>query len=141
LLVPDVNVLLNVQLTTQAHHDRAVDWLRHGSEGDEEIGIANLVLSAVVRILTSTGVSPTPLAPADAFTFCDYVLKLRTTVAIQEGPRHWDIFRTLVLESGVSGPHVSDAYLAAFAIENNATFVTFDRGFRRFEGLKLQVLE
>jgi len=61
--------------------------------------------------------------------------------SLDPGAIHWDIFRTLVLESGVSGPHVSDAYLAAFAIENNATFVTFDRGFRRFEGLKLQVLE
>ena len=35
-----------------------------------------------------------------------------------------------------------DAYLAAFAIKNEATLVTFDQGFRTFEpaGLRLQLL-
>ena len=55
MLVPDVNVLLNVQFTHQAHHARALDWLRESSEGDETVGFANLVLSAFVRIVTNTG--------------------------------------------------------------------------------------
>jgi predicted nucleic acid-binding protein len=42
-----------------------------------------------------------------------------------------------VLESGIKGPDITDAYLAAFAIENDATFVTFDRGFTRFQGLRV----
>ena len=49
---------------------------------------------------------------------------------------HWDIFERLLLEARVAGPAVSDAYLAAFAIQHDATFVTFDRGFARFPGLR-----
>ena len=123
MLVPDVNVLLNVQLTTQAHHDRAVDWLRHGSEGDEEIGIANLVLSAVVRILTSTGVSPTPLAPADAFTFCDYVLKLRTMV---DGAEHMGA--GLAVDEGDSRITRSGALLRRTSVDELPNLLNVLRG-------------
>jgi predicted nucleic acid-binding protein len=43
----------------------------------------------------------------------------------------------LLVKSQVTGPLVSDATLAALAIEHGATFCTTDRDFRRFEGLKL----
>jgi predicted nucleic acid-binding protein len=54
-----------------------------------------------------------------------------------EGPRHWEIFQQLTEVSGIRGGSLTDAYLAAFAIENDATFVTFDRGFAKFPGLKV----
>ena len=111
------------------------------AEGAETVAIPDLVYSAFVRIATHGNSSPSPLSPVDAFAFCEHLQALRATVPLQEGPDHWGIFKSLVLASGISGSRTSDAYLAAFAIENDATFVTFDRGFRRFEGLKLQVLE
>jgi uncharacterized protein len=37
----------------------------------------------------------------------------------------------------VSGPLVTDAALAALAIEQGATLCSTDRDFRRFQGLKL----
>jgi len=141
LLVPDVNVLLNAQFTSQAHHASALRWLEATSEGAEIVGIPNLVFSAFVRIATNPNASSTPLSTAEAFAYCDHLRQLPATTPLREGPRHWDLFRSVVLASGVAGPDVSDAYLAAFAIENNATFVTFDRGFRRFEGLKTLVLD
>jgi predicted nucleic acid-binding protein len=49
---------------------------------------------------------------------------------------HWDVFERLLIQTGVSGSDVSDVYLAAFAVQNDATFVTFDRGFARFPGLR-----
>lgn len=141
MLVPDANVLLNAHFTRQVHHAAALRWLEGSTLGDEEVAISNLVFSAFVRITTNSGLSSGRLSPQGAFAYCDRIRRLPATAPLEEGPRHWDIFRSLVLESGVAGPHVSDAYLAAFAIENNATFVTFDRGFHRFPGLKLHVLE
>lgn len=51
--------------------------------------------------------------------------------------RHWEIFADLVRETQARANVVPDAYLAALAIENGATFVTRDRGFARFPGLRL----
>jgi hypothetical protein len=50
------------------------------------------------------------------------------------------VLRRLLLGIGQGGPVVSDAHLAALAIEHGATLLTFDRDFERFAGLRLQRL-
>jgi hypothetical protein len=44
----------------------------------------------------------------------------------------------LLIESGTAGNLVSDAHLAALAVEHAATIVTFDRDFGRFAGVRSQ---
>jgi predicted nucleic acid-binding protein len=56
---------------------------------------------------------------------------------IGAGERFWGIFRAQVSDAQVSGPLVTDAALAALALEHGATLCSTDRDFRRFEGLKL----
>ncbi|MBK6562959.1 PIN domain-containing protein [Candidatus Amarobacter glycogenicus] len=58
---------------------------------------------------------------------------------LREGPAHWRIFQRIADSAGISGGDLTEAYLAAFAIEHDATFVTFDRGFARFPGLKVLI--
>ncbi len=60
-----------------------------------------------------------------------------STRIIAPGTRHWEIFADLVRSSHATANLVPDAYLAALAIENGATFVTRNRGFARFPGLRL----
>jgi predicted nucleic acid-binding protein len=45
--------------------------------------------------------------------------------------------RDLVTSQRLRGSDVPDAYLASVAMEQGATMVTLDRGFRRFEGLRV----
>jgi predicted nucleic acid-binding protein len=52
------------------------------------------------------------------------------------GPRHWKIFVDLCRATGARGNRVPDAYLAALAIESGSEWVTTDRDFARFEGLR-----
>ena len=52
------------------------------------------------------------------------------------GPRHWEIFARLCRESEARGNLVPDAYLAALAIESGCEWVTTDRDFSRFPGLR-----
>lgn len=47
-----------------------------------------------------------------------------------------DIFRRLCQSAGAKGNLVPDAYLAALAIESGCEWVTGDRSFARFEGLR-----
>lgn len=136
MLVPDVNILLSAEFYDLAHHRVARAWLRDACDGHELVGIPGPVLSAFVRISTNPRVFGGPHSPELAFRRVRELLATPAAVALHEGPRHWGLFERICLQSGITGPHVSDAYLAAFAIENNATFVTFDRGFQRFPGLR-----
>ena len=78
--------------------------------------------------------APTPL-PA-ALEFVDALKAQPNYVAIAPGNRHWGIFRRLCLESGVRGNLIPDAYLAALAIESGSEWISSDRDFSRFEGLR-----
>jgi len=59
------------------------------------------------------------------------------TRLIEPGRRYWTIFQELLRKAQVTGKLVSDAHLAALAIEHDATFYTGDRDFRRFTGLRV----
>ena len=58
---------------------------------------------------------------------------------VDPGERHWDIFKRLCIETDTRGPRVTDAWLAALAIECGCEWITLDRDFARFPGLKWQV--
>lgn len=57
-------------------------------------------------------------------------------LTLAPGAGHWPIFTRLVREAGARGNLVPDAFLAAIALESNATFVTTDRDYARFDGLR-----
>lgn len=141
MLLPDVNVLVNALNQDSLHHGRAAAWLRTAGDGDEAVGLSELVLSSVVRVITGASMGGARRTPLEAFAFADAVRGMPAGQHIREGPEHRALFRQLTVSAGVSGADITDAYLAAFALENDATFVTFDRGFRRFAGLRLLVLE
>jgi predicted nucleic acid-binding protein len=61
-------------------------------------------------------------------------------VRVRPGSRHWGIFSRLCREVGARGNVVPDAFHAALAIEHGATWVTTDRGFARFPGLRWRPL-
>ncbi len=56
---------------------------------------------------------------------------------LSPGERHWEILREIMAESQSRGPLVTDAHIAALAIEHGATLSTTDRVFRRFAGLRV----
>jgi toxin-antitoxin system PIN domain toxin len=141
MLVPDVNLIINSETTTAEQHITARGWFEAVANGVEPVAIPEMVLLGFIRITTGPGVKDNRVTTTQALDVCDALRRMPAFVPIVEGPRHWDLFRETVLASGVSGPDITDAYLAAFALEHDATFVTFDRGFRRFPGLRVFVPE
>jgi len=55
---------------------------------------------------------------------------------LRAGQRHWTVFRQLATDIDARGNDIADAYLAAYALENNATLLSADRGFARFQRLR-----
>jgi len=139
MLIPDVNVLLNAFHSEAEDHAPASKWLLAAGNGNEPVGIPPAVLLSFARIATTYIRGVRLMTPEVALARCGELRRMPSYVPLTEGGEHWDIFTSLVVTTGISGPRFTDAYLAAFAVENEAAFVTFDRGFARFPGLEVLV--
>jgi len=136
----DLNVLLYAVDEGSAHHVSARNCLEELLNGDESVALPWVVLTGFVRLVTHRRVCPDPL---DVATACDLVeewLACGPVVVIREKPSHWRTLRTLLTASGTAANLTTDAHIAALAITHDATVVSFDRDFRRFDGLKLVCL-
>lgn len=71
-----------------------------------------------------------------ALAFAEQVRGRPGCVSIGPGRRHWGIFSELCLSSGAKGNLVADAWLAAIAIESGCEWITTDRDYARFPGLR-----
>jgi predicted nucleic acid-binding protein len=80
-----------------------------------------------------------PSPPEEAFRFCDTLLGQPHCQIVEPGERHWDLFRRLCLETNTHGSRVTDAWFAALAIEWGCEWVTMDRDYARFPGLRWAV--
>lgn len=75
----------------------------------------------------------------EAFEFCENLRGQPHCESVNPGERHWDIFKRLCIETETRGARVSDAWFAALAIEWGCDWITLDRDYARFPGLKWQV--
>ena len=136
MILCDVNVLLYALRSDSDRHNEYRSWLIERLDGPENIGVSELVLSGVVRIATHPRVYRKPSAPSEAFAFADAIRSRPNAVMVAPGQRHWDVFRDLCDGSGAKGNLIPDAYFAALAIEWGCEWVTTDRDYARFPGLK-----
>lgn len=104
--------------------------------GDEAYGLAELVLSGFIRIVTHPKVFNKPSPLVDALAFAAQLRGRQNCVLLAPGARHWEIFARLCAEAEVKGNLVPDAYLAALAIETGCEWITTDRDFGRFKELR-----
>jgi len=80
---------------------------------------------------------PTPLE--HALRFAEALRAHPTTSLISPGDRHWSIFTRLCQNTNARGNLVPDAFFAALAIESGGEWVTTDRDFAKFPGLRWRV--
>jgi toxin-antitoxin system PIN domain toxin len=136
VILPDVNVLVYAHREDTANHAAYRSWLEGIVNGDEAYGVSGLVLSGFVRVVTHAKVFNKPSPVAAALAFADQLREPSNSVPVDPGPRHWGIFRRLCVEAGAKGNLVPDAYLAALAIESGCEWITTDRDYSRFGGLR-----
>jgi len=136
VILPDVNVLIYAFRRDAPHHEQCRHWLADVIANDARFGISPLVLNSVIRITTDHRVFKVPSGTDEAFAFCDELLSQAHCQPVEPGERHWSIFRRLCTETGTRGSRVTDAWFAALAIEAGCEWITFDRDFGRFSGLK-----
>jgi len=136
MVLPDVNVLVYAfrrDLDGHAGHRAFVEAL---VEGDEAFGLSSIVLSGFLRIVTHPRIFATPDPVGDALAFAETLRGSEQSVSVEPGARHWEIFERLCREANARGNLVADAYLAALAIESGCEWITTDRDYARFPGLR-----
>ena len=136
MILPDVNVLIYAFRQDVPQHAVCRSWLNSVVIGDSRFAVSHLILSAVVRITTSARVYREPSTLEEAVGFCQNLVDQPHCHVVEPGERHWDIFRHLCVETGTRGPLVTNAWFAALAIEWGCEWVTLDRDYARFSGLK-----
>ena len=136
MVLPDINVLVYAHRAEMTDHRRYLEWLTNSAHSDEAFGMADLVLAGFLRLVTNRRIFDPPSPLAEAMRFVHEIRSSPGYVKVGPGPRHWDIFTRLCVSARVKGNLVSDAYFAALAIESGCEWITTDRDFRRFPGLR-----
>jgi hypothetical protein len=141
MIIPDLNILLYAVDSSSSRHRESKTWLEQSiNSGKDTIGIPWVVHLGFLRLVTSPRVFPKPLSIETACAWIDNLKSHPAVVSVDPGKAHAAILRHLLFTVGTAGNLVSDAHLAALALEQDATLVTGDRDFLRFQGLKVQIL-
>lgn len=136
MILLDVNVLVYAHRQDARDHTSYRRWLERVVRSEAAFGLSDLVLSSLVRVITHPAIF---IQPTDVDTALYAAERLRdqpNSVMVEAGPRHWSIFSRLCKAVGAKGNLVPDAYLAALAIESGSEWITTDRDFSRFPGLR-----
>jgi toxin-antitoxin system PIN domain toxin len=136
VIVVDVNLLIYAVNEDAPMHSRAKRWWESAVAGPETVGLTWSVLLAFLRLSTRPGAFRNPLPLEAALDIIDEWLAQVHVTIVEPAARHRQIFRGCLSAIGIGGNLVSDAHLAAIAVEHNATLYSSDADFSRFPGLR-----
>ncbi len=138
--LPDTNVLVYMVDALSPYHVMSKTWMQRSLGDVRGVGLAWGALIGFLRVSTHPRVLTTPLETTTALSVVDEWLSHPRVQIIHPGERHAGILGRLLIAAGTAGNLTNDAHLAALAIEHNAEIGTFDRDFKRFTGLRFQLL-
>ncbi len=140
MILADVNVLIHAYRDDASLHGLYRPWLESLINGDEPYGVSPLALSGLMRIVTNPRIYPRPDPVADVVSFAQSLVNQPHCRVIHPGPRHWQMFCELCRTTKATGDLIPDAWFAALAIEHGCEWITEDRDFARFPGLRWRSL-
>ena len=135
LMLVDANILLFAVDARSPFHARAEQWLTGQLNGVRRVGLPWLSLAAFVRISTHPNASAEPLTPSEAWQHVEDWLGCDTTWVPHPTEQHAQVLGGLITKYSVRGNLVTDAQLAALAVEHGLTLYSTDTDFARFEEL------
>jgi toxin-antitoxin system PIN domain toxin len=137
----DVNLWVYAFRSDSPLHEPAREEIERGSHAAESFLFSPHVAASFLRLVTNTRIFVQPSDAVEAWDFIDTLESRQRAVRVDVDAMTWGIFKHACLVSRAVGNRVPDALLAALAIRHDATLVTSDRGFTKFEGLAYRNLE
>lgn len=138
MILVDANLLLYAYNPSDPNHGRAREWVERTFSGAEPVRLAWVTILAFIRIGTNPRAFPNPLSIADAVSTVGEWLAQHAVDVLQPTERHWEILSELLPKAQARADLVTDAHLAALAIEHGAALCSTDRDFARFPKLRFE---
>ncbi len=137
MIAVDTNVLVAFHRLEYSHHAAAVEAVTFLAEGEKTWGIPWPCVHEFVAVVTNSRIFVEPTTLSDAIAVLDALMESPVIRLLGEGPGYWNVARSLLLKSKVTGGRVHDARIAAICLEHRVDCLwTADRDFSRFPALK-----
>jgi uncharacterized protein len=136
VILPDLNLLLHAYNPHMPQHVKARSWWEKAMNGDELIGLPFEILFGFIRVATHPRLGSAGVALDDARRIVEGWMELPQVRTLTPTALHFPRVLDLMAAAMATGPVLSDAILAAYAIEHRATLFTNDGDFARFPGLQ-----
>ena len=136
MIVPDINLLLYAYDSDSPFHSKAAAWWQRCLSGTEPVGLAQVVVFGFLRIGTNGRVFRNPMTVIEAAEHVRSWLAQPVVQILEPRADHLAQVLKLLETLGTAGNLVTDAQLAALALEHDAVLHTADADFLRFRGLR-----
>lgn len=136
----DVNIWVYAHREDSLRHPEMRGFVEEVLGSGRPFAYSPLVLSGFLRVVTHPGVFREPTDEEMALAFTESITSHSAAREVRPGEAHWRIFSHLYRAVRPKGNLVPDVYFAAMAVESGCTWVTTDRDYARFPGLKLEFL-
>lgn len=137
MILIDVNVLVDATMTSAPDHDEARSWFQERLTGTARVGLPWASLTGFMRVVGQPRAWERPLPVQSAIAVVGSWLARPPAWIPEPGPRHLELLEML-LESQPSVRLVTDAHLAAIAIEHGLELCSRDRDFARWSDVGLR---
>jgi toxin-antitoxin system PIN domain toxin len=136
LILVDANILLYAEDSLHPRNQQARIWWDGQLSRNEAVCLCWTVLSAFIRIGTNPRVFDHPLSLEQALTRVQSWLDQPCTRVVRPTEQHWTIFQQMLTDGQAVANLVTDAHLAALAVEHGCELASTDSDFARFPKLK-----
>lgn len=136
MILVDANLLLYAEDSLSEHHEAARNWWDGQLSGTDPVGLCWPVLSAFIRIGSNPRLHQRPLTLKEGIARVQSWLNQPCVQMVLPTDQHWTYFQQMLRSGNAAGNLVSDAHLAALAVEHNCVLQSTDSDFSRFRGLK-----
>jgi toxin-antitoxin system PIN domain toxin len=136
MIVPDINLLIYAYNSDSPFHLKAKAWWQGCMTGTEQVLLPQVVALGFVRVGTNARAFGRPLTVTEAASLVRSWLAQEVVVIPEIVPHHLERVLELLASLGTAGNLVTDAQIAALAMEHDAVVHTADADFIRFKGLR-----
>ena len=133
MIIPDINLLAYTHNQGDVRYEVACSWWSGLLDGEENIGIP---LAVSVGFVTNPRVMSPPMTSEKAVSIVRSWLQRPNVLALDAGPDHFDHLQKCLEAAGRAGRFVTDAHLAALALDHDADIHSADQDFRVFPDVR-----
>ena len=137
MILVDVNLLVDATMTSAPGHEAARRWLQERLTATARVGLPWASITGFIRVVGQPRAWERPLPVGGAISVVRSWLSRPPAWIPDPGPRHLELLDAM-LQAQPSVRLVTDAHLAAIAIEHGLELCSRDRDFARWSDLGLR---